>query len=125
MSDCPIVIVESPYAGDSPEVLRRNATYLHRALRDSLLRGEAPFASHGLYTLPGVLDDTDSTERALGMSAGFAFGRVADRVAVYADLGVSAGMRAGIDSALARGVDVVWRLLDPPTGEGGCVQGGG
>lgn len=50
------VIIESPYAGN----VEANATYLRRCLRDSLLRGEAPFASHAIYTLPGVLDDARS-----------------------------------------------------------------
>lgn len=47
------VIIESPYAGD----VDANLTYLRACLRDCLLRGEAPFASHGLYAQPGVLDD--------------------------------------------------------------------
>jgi hypothetical protein len=46
------VAVESPFAGD----LERNARYLRAILRHLLLDGYAPFASHGLYTLPGVLE---------------------------------------------------------------------
>lgn len=38
------VIIESPYHGN----VERNLRYLRACLRDSLLRGEAPFASHGL-----------------------------------------------------------------------------
>ena len=49
------VILESPYAGDV-ETNLRNA---RAAMRDCLLRGEAPYASHLLYTQPGVLDDGD------------------------------------------------------------------
>ena len=37
-----LVVVESPYAGD----VEANLAYLRRAMRDCLLRGEAPFASH-------------------------------------------------------------------------------
>lgn len=48
-----LVIIESPYAGD----VDRNLEYLRAAMRDCLKRGEAPFASHALYTQPGVLDD--------------------------------------------------------------------
>jgi len=64
------VILESPYAGD----VATNVAYARRALRDCLLRGEAPFASHLLYTQPGVLDDTLPDERACGIEAGLIWG---------------------------------------------------
>jgi hypothetical protein len=51
----------------------RNARYLAAALRDCTLRGESPYASHGLLTLPGVLRDDVPEERALGIRAGFAW----------------------------------------------------
>jgi hypothetical protein len=89
------VIIESPYAGD----VERNLRYLRACLRDSLLRGEAPLASHGLYTQPGVLDDLDPEERALGIAAGFDWRDVADATVVYTDLGLSRGMRSGIEHA--------------------------
>ena len=74
------VIIESPFAGD----IERNTAYLKAAMLDSLRRGEAPFASHGLY--PQVLDDTSPEERHIGIHAGFAWGGVCDLVAVYTDL---------------------------------------
>ena len=40
------VIIESPYAGNVEE----NEEYARKCLRDCLMRGEAPFASHLLYT---------------------------------------------------------------------------
>ena len=48
------VIIESPYAG----FVKRNEDYARECLRDSLMRGEAPIASHLLYTQPGVLRAT-------------------------------------------------------------------
>lgn len=90
-----LVIVESPYAGD----VERNLRYLRAALRDCLLRGEAPFASHGLYTQPGVLDDTIPAEREQGIQAGLCWGAVAEATVVYTDLGVSSGMTHGIKAA--------------------------
>lgn len=89
------VIIESPYAGD----VEKNLRYLRACLRDSLKRGEAPFASHGLYTQPGVLDDDDPEERKHGIAAGFEWRSVADATVVYADLGVSPGVQEGIDHA--------------------------
>jgi hypothetical protein len=87
------VIVESPFAGD----LMANALYLEACIRDCLLRGEAPFASHGLY--PGALCDDVPSEREAGVLAGFAWREVADLTVVYTDLGISPGMRWGIDHA--------------------------
>ena len=43
------MILESPYAGRVEE----NVAYARAAVRDSLLRGEAPIASHLLYTSRG------------------------------------------------------------------------
>lgn len=99
------VIIESPFAGTGITPAERdlataeNLRYLRACLADSLRRGEAPFASHGLYTQPGVLDDADAVERAHGIAAGFAWRSAAHAAAVYTDRGVSAGMRAGIEHA--------------------------
>jgi len=105
------VIVESPLDGPTADVVRRNVDYARRCLRDSFTRGEAPFASHLLYTQPGVLDDKDPSERAQGIGAGFVWGEVADLVAVYIDRGISKGMRDGIDVALERGTTITYRSL--------------
>lgn len=85
-----LVIIESPYAGD----VERNLCYVRAAMRDCLFRGEAPFASHALYTQPGVLDDLIPGERQLG--AGLYWGARADATVVYTDLGISRGMQYGI-----------------------------
>jgi len=105
------VIVESPFAGD----VEANLTYARACLADCLKRGEAPFASHLLYTQDGILDDTIPEERERGIHAGFAWGEVATRVVVYTDRGISSGMQYGIDSATKRGVTVEYRTL--PTEE--------
>lgn len=83
-----LVILESPYAGD----IERNVAYARACMADCLRRGEAPIASHLLYTQPGVLDDDVPAERALGIEAGLAWGRVVEAVVFYLDLGMSKGM---------------------------------
>lgn len=93
------VILESPYAGD----IERNVAYARACLRDSLLRGEAPLASHLLYTQPGVLRDDEPDERQWGIDAGLAWGAAAEATVVYTDLGVSRGMAHGIAHAQAAG----------------------
>lgn len=101
------VIIESPYAGD----VERNLRYLRAAMRDCLVRGEAPFASHALYTQPGVLDDDKLNERQQGISAGLEWGRCAEATVVYGDLGISRGMEYGIHEAISCGRPVERRSL--------------
>jgi hypothetical protein len=107
-----LVVIESPYAGDVDENLR----YLRACMADCLRRGEAPFASHALYTQPGVLDDTKPEERELGIRAGFEWGRDADAVVVYADRGVSKGMMNAISHYQERGLPIEVRLLGQSKG---------
>lgn len=102
-----LVIIESPYAGD----VQRNEAYARAALKDCLLRGEAPLASHLLYTQPGVIDDNIPEERVLGIDAGLAWGAVADATVVYTDFGISAGMAYGIERAKREGRPVEYRQL--------------
>jgi hypothetical protein len=102
------VIIESPYAGD----VAGNEAYLRRCLADSLARGEAPFASHGLYTQPGVLRDDDPEERGRGIQAGFAWGEVAEAVVFYTDRGMSTGMALGLERAKRSGQRVEFRTID-------------
>ena len=79
------------------------------------MRGEAPFASHLLYTQDEVLDDAIAEEREAGISAGFAYLQVAQRTVVYIDHGISNGMRQGIEYAKTHGIEVEYRLLDVGT----------
>lgn len=82
------VLLESPYAGE----VDRNVAYARRCVRDSILRGEAPIASHLLYTQEGILNDNDPRERALGIAAGHAWREAAECVVFYIDHGWSPGM---------------------------------
>lgn len=101
------VILESPYSGD----LSHNMAYARGCVRDSLQRGEAPLASHLLYTQPGILDDTIPNERAHGINAGHAWLHLADAVVVYTDRGISEGMQAGINTAQFNGIPVEYRRI--------------
>ena len=100
-------IIESPYAGD----VEANLTYVRQCMHDCLMRGEAPYASHALYTQVGVLDDLIPVERELGIAAGFAYRDLCPRTAVYLDLGVSKGMEYGIDHAQRPGHETVYRAF--------------
>lgn len=112
-----LVIVESPFSAykedgswDAVQV-KQHIAYARRALSDCLERGESPYASHLLYTQPGVLDDSVPEERKLGVSAGHAWIEAAERTVVYADYGISLGMLEGMRVAAAYGKPVAFRYI--------------
>lgn len=105
------VILESPYGSPDPAVRERNLSYLRAAMRDCVLRGESPYASHGLLTQPGVLVDEVPEERKLGIAAGFVWRPLARKTVVYRDLGISTGMEHGIKHARSIGHEVEYRSL--------------
>ncbi len=102
-----LVILESPYGGD----IERNVEYARACVRDSLSRGEAPLASHLLYTQPGILRDEVAEERQWGIDAGLAWGPKAEATVIYCDLGISRGMEYGITNAEKAGRPVERRYL--------------
>src|SRR4029434_4384531 len=116
-----LVILESPYAGD----VERNTLHARRALKDSLMRGEAPIASHLLY--PQVLDDLIPSERLLGIEAGLAWRKVAEVTVVYQDYGISPGMEYGIQLAQERRIPIEYRSIgqNGSSGEERAVEGAG
>lgn len=102
------VIIESPYAGD----IKANVLYARACLRDSLERGEAPIASHLLYTQPGVLRDHVPAERMRGINAGLAWRRVAEAAVFYLDRGMSPGMKSALELYQKQGIPVEQRRLN-------------
>lgn len=104
------VYLESPFHAPDAAGRARNRVYLLAAMRDSALRGESPFASHMLYTQ--FLDDDVPEERAMGIACGLAWADAgAQATVVYTDLGVSHGMRLGIEAAERVGRPVEYREL--------------
>lgn len=110
-----LVLIESPYADPDYWKHENKVLYAEAALKDSLVRGEAPFASHLLYTM--VLDDDVKEERERGIEAGLAWGKRADLTAVYWDLGISEGMWRGIRRAQDEGRAITYRSLGKHWGE--------
>ena len=105
--DLVLVALESPYAGD----VEKNLRYARACMHDCFKRGEAAYASHMLYTQPGVLDDDVPGERKLGMEAGMLWSELAKKSVVYTDLGISSGMKFGIERAEKAGRPVEYRTL--------------
>ncbi len=105
-----LVILESPFAGDE----QANIDYARLCVRDSLMRGEAPIASHLLYTQPTILDDSVPKERQHGIDAGLAWRAVAHGSVVYTDRGITRGMEYGIAAAKEAGRTVEYRSIENP-----------
>ena len=80
-------------------------------MADCLRRGEAPLASHLLYTQQDVLRDEVEEERAMGIAAGLQWGAICDYVVVYTDLGVSKGMKQSMTIYQELGKRIVLRTL--------------
>jgi hypothetical protein len=106
----PLVLVESPYAGDAAA----NVDYASLCLRDALSRSEAPIAveCHSQLTQPTVLDDDIPDHRTLGIDAGLAWLRAADASVVYKGRSISSDMFLGIETARCAGVPVEFRRFD-------------
>lgn len=85
------VVIESPYKGD----IKLNIRYLEACIRDSVYRGETPYASHKMLTV--ALNDADPEERELGIQCGLEMSSRLDKHVFYTDLGWTEGMRKAYD----------------------------
>lgn len=110
----PLTIIESPFAGDSPVTIARHVRYARLAMADSISRGEAPLASHLLYTQDNILNDLIPEEREIGITCGYAWMSVAERVAIYTDFGHSPGMILAVMAAKNLNLPVEYRQLPSP-----------
>jgi hypothetical protein len=120
-----LVSIESPCAGRVPSWVRsrwlaalferfnrwRNMRYALACVRDSLSRGEFPYASHVFFDRRGLLDDADPNQRCSGMTAGLAWSTQATVFAFYVDRGFSTGMAAAHLAAIKAGARVEVRRL--------------
>jgi len=76
---------------------------------DSIGRGESPFMAHVLFTQ--VLDDMAVGQREQAFDLAFSWYESASSVAVYPDLGITAGMERGIAHAKSLGLEVDERTV--------------
>jgi len=76
---------------------------------DCFAHGEAPFASHLIYTQ--ILDDAKEEDRKLGIEAGHSWILKAEALVVYDNFGISEGMKSDIIMAQAAGVPIEFRQL--------------
>ena len=102
------VVIESPYAGN----IKLNELYGEICMHDCLVNyNESPYASHLLYTRENVLRDDHPEERKLGIEAGFYWRDVAEKTVFYTDLGMTDGMKLGIEDCKKKGKEYEERTL--------------
>lgn len=101
------VILESPFAGE----VERNIDYARKCVRHSLSLGEAPIASHLLYTQENILNDDIEEERMWGINAGLVWKEVADLQVFYIDYGYSKGMLYAKEYAVKNNTQIEERKI--------------
>src|SRR3989304_6735811 len=97
------VIFEPPFAARDGRSVDDHIDYARRCVRDCVLRGEAPIASHLLFTQPGILKDEIPGERALGIEAGLAWAPVTVCSGFFTDCGGRSGMLSALHRTLHGG----------------------
>ena len=105
-----LVMIETPLRASGERTMEMNLEYARRCMKDSLEKGEAPFAMHLLYTQ--VLNDSLVEERKQGMICGLAWLLHAEAVILYCDYGVSSGMKAAYKKALANDIVIELRFIN-------------
>jgi len=94
------VFICSPFAGDT----ERNTAIARQLCKQAIREGYAPFAPHLLY--PQFLDDSVPEERALGIRLGHEFMSTCGQIWLYADAGITDGMRQDIVEAICLRIPV-------------------
>ena len=106
------VDIETPYSAGTEEGVIKNIRYARACANDCISRNEIPYASHLFFTQPGILDDSLYEERTNGIMAGKAIiKRLKAKTVVYTDLGISDGMKIGIELAEKDGRKIEYRKL--------------
>lgn len=105
-----LVVVESPWAGlgAGPKAV----DYLRACIRDTLSRGEIPWASHAMLAYTRALYEEDEEQRNEGIEVckRMIFSH-AQKVVFYLDHGLSEGMRKAFIWARMHGKPTEGRLI--------------
>lgn len=106
-----LVVLETPFAASGQYSVEDNITFARNCMRDCIQKGEAPIASHLLYTQPGILDDTIPHEREVGIECGLLWAAHAEEAVFYVDRGMSRGMTYALKRHEDEGRPVTIRRL--------------
>lgn len=104
-----LVVIESPWAGLDAGPQAKH--YLKQCIRDSIARGELPWASHAMFAWTEALYEGDEEQRAEGLILNKKMILRADMIAIYTDKGKSAGMKDAETWAKMHGKNVEYRTI--------------
>jgi hypothetical protein len=111
------VVLESPYSGSNEQEIQDNIEYAWKCLQDSCAKGEAPFASHLMYTRTKdrhIKDGDGWITREEGLKRCEAWRAAADLTVFYTDRGWSRGMIIALHNCLHRMNFKIRALNGPP-----------
>lgn len=96
-----LVVVESPWRGLAnkrlPDPYAKSKHYLRQCLRDCLVRGEIPWASHAVLAWTRALYEEDADQRAEGIQVcKDMIQHHAQKVVLYVDFGITTGMHEAL-----------------------------
>ena len=94
-----LVLLELPYESKTKEELEKYIEYAESCIDDCFERGESPFNYHLFHPPEIILRNNESKERKLRIEADLAWMELADAIVVYTDLGITKGMKRGIERA--------------------------
>jgi hypothetical protein len=104
-----LVIIECPYGTEDPAMRDRYILYAKKCVQDSIKRGEAPFAGQLFYL--NFLNDKVPIEKDVSLISHMSWITVADLVAVYIDMGISASMQMGVNVAMIKNKRLEYRTI--------------
>ena len=102
-----LVYVCSPFAADKEHTVEEHRDFTIEYCRRVIDQGHMPVASHLLY--PQILNDSNPTERQLGLDFGLKLISLCDQLWVFGDR-ISDGMEKEINFAKARSMRVKYHL---------------
>lgn len=103
MQEKKLVFICSPLRGDYIENQNRAKEYC----REAIMAGVIPIAPHVYFTQ--FLDDNVESERNLGIDSGIALLDICSEIWIYAEKGISNGMKTEIEHSKQKGLKLVWR----------------
>lgn len=103
MQEKKLVFICSPLRGDYIENQNRAREYC----REAIMAGYIPIAPHLYFTQ--FLDDSMELERSLGIDCGIALLDKCGEIWIFAEKGISNGMKTEIEHAKQKSIELVWR----------------
>lgn len=102
-------IILSPFMAEDPSKANAMARYAKRCVQDSILKMEAPVASHYFYY--EVLNSNLSIDRDIGLQSQLAWIPHADLVVAYIDMGVTQAMDLALGVAKLANKKIEFRKI--------------